>query len=170
MGDHSTEIRNRAIILLLAVYGFRIGEVCKLTLDNICWETELIRVRRSKQGRVQDYPLAAEVGGAILRYLRHVRPRSGYREVFLTLRAPYRPLMKNVGLGIGALMKRSGIQFPRCGPHWLRHACAAHLLSQGFSLKEIGDYLGHRSVQATQIYAKVDLPHYSQWRAKTFLS
>ena len=55
-------------------------------------------------------------------------------------------------------MKSSGIQLPHCGPHLLRHACAAHLLSQGFSLKEIGDHLGHRSAQATQIYAKVDLP------------
>ena len=57
---------SQSIILLLAVYGLRIGEVCKLTLDDIFWETELIRVRRSKQRKVQDYPLTVEVGGAIL--------------------------------------------------------------------------------------------------------
>jgi hypothetical protein len=49
-----------------------------------------------------------------------------------------------------------GIQLPTYGPHGLRHACATHLLSEGFSIKEIGDHLGHRSSQATQIYAKVD--------------
>jgi integrase/recombinase XerD len=38
-----------------------------------------------------------------------------------------------------------------------RHACATHLLAQGLSLKEIGDHLGHRSSDATRIYAKVDL-------------
>ena len=43
------------------------------------------------------------------------------------------------------------------GPHALRHACAAHLVEEGLSLKEIGDHLGHRSSSATQIYAKVDL-------------
>jgi site-specific recombinase XerD len=40
----------------------------------------------------------------------------------------------------------------------LRHACAAHLLEQGSSLKEIGDYLGHRDPESTRLYAKVDLP------------
>jgi DNA-binding transcriptional MerR regulator len=38
----------------------------------------------------------------------------------------------------------------------LRHACATHLLDEGFSLKEIGDQLGHRSTRSTTIYAKVE--------------
>ena len=50
-----------------------------------------------------------------------------------------------------------GIQVPRHGPHWLRHACAGHLVAAGLSLKEIGDHLGHRTAYATRIYAKVDL-------------
>lgn len=41
-------------------------------------------------------------------------------------------------------------------PHVLRHACATHLLDEGFSLKAIGDHLGHRSTRSTRIYAKVD--------------
>ena len=49
------------------------------------------------------------------------------------------------------------IQSLRHGPHSLRHACASHLLAEGFSLKEIGDHLGHRSASATRTYAKVDL-------------
>ena len=50
-----------------------------------------------------------------------------------------------------------GIHLLRRGPHSLRHACAGHLVAEGFSLKEIGDHLGHRSAFATRIYAKVDL-------------
>ncbi|WP_240975293.1 tyrosine-type recombinase/integrase [Paraburkholderia aromaticivorans] len=38
-----------------------------------------------------------------------------------------------------------------------RHACATHLLASGFTLKQIGDHLGHRSAYATRVYAKVDL-------------
>jgi integrase/recombinase XerD len=49
------------------------------------------------------------------------------------------------------------VPLPRYGPHALRHTCATHLLERGLSLKEIGDYLGHRSPEATRIYAKVDL-------------
>ncbi|MCK5653019.1 MAG: tyrosine-type recombinase/integrase, partial [Gemmatimonadetes bacterium] len=43
------------------------------------------------------------------------------------------------------------------GPHGLRHACARHLVEAGLSLKEVGDHLGHRSPEATRIYAKVNL-------------
>jgi site-specific recombinase XerD len=53
-------------------------------------------------------------------------------------------------------VKRLGLQLPHYGPHALRHA--THLMSEGFPLKEIGDYLGHVSMAATRIYSKVDLP------------
>ena len=54
-------------------------------------------------------------------------------------------------------MERLGIRSSKQGPHALRHACATYLLNQGFSLKKVGDHLGHRSLSATQIYAKVDM-------------
>jgi site-specific recombinase XerD len=50
-----------------------------------------------------------------------------------------------------------GVQVAHHGPHALRHACAARLIADGLSLKEIGDHLGHRSTSATSIYAKVNL-------------
>jgi integrase/recombinase XerD len=43
------------------------------------------------------------------------------------------------------------------GPHSLRHACATRLLAEGLSMKEIGDHLGHRKMDTTRVYAKVDL-------------
>ena len=54
-------------------------------------------------------------------------------------------------------LNRLGIAGKRRGPHALRHAAAQHLLDQGLSMKEVGDYLGHRSVSATSSYAKVQL-------------
>jgi integrase/recombinase XerD len=156
-GNDPTQVRDRAVVLLLALYGFRIGEVCQLTLDDFDWMAERIRVRRSKQRRTQDYPLTAEVGEAILRYLKEVRPPSAHRTLFLRLHTPYHPLSP-AGLGtiITTHLKGLGLELPHYGPHVLRHACATHLLSEGFSLKEIGDHLGHRSAAATRIYAKVD--------------
>lgn len=150
-------IRDRAVILLLAVYGWRIGEAAKLTLDDIDWQSERIYVKRLKRRIRQEYPLVPVVGDAILRYLKDVRPKSSHREVFLTLMAPYRP---STTLGLDACVvlriRALGLKLPHYGPHSLRHACATHLLSQGFSLKEIGDHLGHESSQSTRIYAKVD--------------
>ena len=49
------------------------------------------------------------------------------------------------------------MSLPHYGPHALRHACAARLLADGLSLKEIGDQLGHMDPDTTRIYAKVDL-------------
>ncbi len=103
------------------------------------------------------YPLCRPVGDAVLRYLREVRPRCDRREVFLTLRAPFHPLSFALGAMVQRRLRALGLTLPRYGPHALRHACATHLLSQGLSLKEIGDHLGHRSSDATCIYAKVDL-------------
>ena len=58
---------------------------------------------------------------------------------------------------VSSRLSQLNIQSLRHGPHSLRHACAGHLLTEGFSLKEIGDHLGHRSAYATRTYAKVDL-------------
>jgi site-specific recombinase XerD len=58
---------------------------------------------------------------------------------------------------INGKFKALGIEAKHRGPHALRHACAARLVAQGLSFKEIGDHLGHRSASATMTYAKVDM-------------
>lgn len=74
-GDSPTEIRDRAMLLVLTIYGLRSAEVRALRVDDIDWEREIIRIRRSKQLKTQHYPLVHEVGAAIVRYLREVRPK-----------------------------------------------------------------------------------------------
>ncbi len=153
------DIRNRAILMLFAIYGLRATEVATLRLEDIDWEHDLITVPRVKGRGRQLYPLSTTVGNAILRYLQEVRQPCPRREVFLTFSVPLRPISRG---GLYSVTKRHmlqlGISSPHMGPHSLRHACADHLVEEGFSLKEIGDHLGHRSSSATRIYAKVDLP------------
>ena len=157
-GSKPAKLRARAVLLLLAVYGLRAGEVRCLRLDDVDWEQDTIRIVRSKNGRQDTYPLDATVGNAIARYLRHGRPHNATRVLFLTLQAPCRPLSQ------GALYSMVHYRLARVisgkkgrSPHALRHACARHLVDAGLSLKEIGDHLGHRCPEATRIYAKVDL-------------
>ena len=83
-GNTPSEIRDHAMLLIIAVYGVRSGEVRHLRLEDIDWEREIIRIRRPKQRKSQHYPLVREVGAAILRYLREVRPKCKLREIFLT--------------------------------------------------------------------------------------
>jgi integrase/recombinase XerD len=157
-GDSPSEIRDRAMLLVIAVYGVRSGEVRHLLFEDIDWEREIIRIRRPKQRKSQHYPLVREVGAAILRYLREVRPKCKLREIFLTQVQPYRTLTATgFGTMVRKRLQRLGLVLPCYGPHALRHSCATHLLAEGVSLKEIADHLGHVSLAATQMYAKVDL-------------
>jgi site-specific recombinase XerD len=156
-GDHPIDVRDRAILMLLVSHGFRAGEVIWLRLDDFDWEREQLSISRAKSSRVQTYPLSHPVGEAVLRYLKEVRPRCSHREVFLTCRAPFRPLGAGLWRIVALRLRHLGVALPHSGPHALRHACATHLLSKGLSLKEIGDHLGHRRPDTTRIYTKVDL-------------
>ncbi|MBS4095469.1 MAG: tyrosine-type recombinase/integrase [Sulfuricella sp.] len=159
-GARPVDIRDRAILLLLAVYGLRAGEVQRLQLKDLDWEHELLHIRRGKRGPVQQLPLSHTVGEAILRYLREVRPRTTCREVFLTIPVPFRPLTSGViSQIVSHRWQPLNVTLEHRGSHSLRHACATRLINQGVSLKEIGDQLGHRSLEATRIYTKVDLAH-----------
>lgn len=157
-GATARDLRDRAILLLFAVYGFRSAEVRRLRLEDINWHRETISPPRPKQRKVGIYPLNREIGAAIIAYLRHARPTTQHRNVFLTLRRPFRPLS---GEGLSTMVSvrqvRLGQKLKRHGPHGLRHACATYLLAEGFTLKEIGDHLGHSMIRATEAYAKVDL-------------
>ncbi|HEY7159397.1 MAG TPA: tyrosine-type recombinase/integrase [Gemmataceae bacterium] len=158
-GDRPADIRDHALLLLLAVYGLRASEVVRLRLEDFDWERELFTVRLSKSGRSRTYPLARSVAAAILRYLKEVRPRTVLREVFLArCHAPVRPLHRcTLYLLVSRRLRVVSPALARFGPHALRHACATHLLQEGLSLKEIGDYLGHSNPESTRAYAKVDL-------------
>ena len=156
--DKATDLRARAIVLLLALYGLRCGEVAGLRLDDMDWINEILHVTRPKQRCTQQYPLNQTVGDAILRYIKKARPQCAYRQLFLTLDAPIRPLLPRcISHIVRSRLTILGIDVPKKGAHCLRHACARHLLDAGFSLKQIGDQLGHRSSSATREYVKVDL-------------
>jgi len=157
-GDRPLDVRDRAVLLLLAVYALRSIEVRTLKLDDVDWERNLLFVPRTKGRRTEPYPLSPTVGEAIVRYLERARPRSSYREIFLTVEAPIRPLGSGT---VSSIVARRALSLnppvvPH-GAHALRHACATHLLEQGLSLKEIGDHLGHRDLNSTARYASVNL-------------
>lgn len=158
--DRSTAVgrRDYAILLLLARLGLRSGEVTSLELDDIDWQDGCFRVH-GKSGRRTQLPLPKDVGDAIVAYLRHGRPRSSSRRVFLRARAPFRGFLRQsaVGTVVRRALLRAGIEAPTTGAHQFRHGLATQMLRQGASLAEIGELLGHRSPETTKVYTKVDL-------------
>jgi site-specific recombinase XerD len=150
--------RDYAILMLIATYGMRAGEITALRLDDIDWRNDILHVRHSKTGMASTLPLLREPGEALLNYLKTARPRSAFREIFLRLRAPYRPFTDGSALYAVARNRvdAAGITGSgKKGPHALRHARAVSLLRAGVSLKGIGDILGHRSTVSTGAYLKL---------------
>lgn len=100
--------------------------------------------------------LSSIVGEAILDYLKHGRPQTKHRHVFLRSIAPVVPISHAaISSRAGHYLRKAGVQVPRPGSHTLRHTCVQRLVEADFTLKTIGDYVGHRSPSSTQIYSKV---------------
>jgi integrase/recombinase XerD len=148
--------RDYAMLLLLATYGLRGCEVAALTLDDIDWRNDRLKIRERKAGNSTAYPLSSVVGAAIVDYLKNARPGSTYRQVFLRALAPFVPI-SSAAVSCRAIyyIRKAGIAVPRPGAHTLRHSCVQRLVNANFSLKHIGDYVGHRNAASTQIYGKV---------------
>lgn len=158
--DRSTAqgTRDYAILLILITYGMRAQQVVSLQLEDVNWRKGTLHFRAAKRGRDVDVPLTAAVGESIVDYLRRGRPSSSVRSLFLTMRPPWRALrsasIRNI---VSRAFGAAGIPTPHRGSHAIRHAWATQMLTKGQSLKTIADLLGHRSIETTRIYAKVDL-------------
>ena len=155
----TTGRRDYAIILLLATYGLRIGQVTALRLQDIRWKEGIIRFGASKGGKQLTLPLSASVAEALLEYIEKDRYEVHHQDVFLTVRKPIRPLSKNnnFSTNLHKYYGQAGIQSPVQGSRPIRHAFATKLLEKGTSIKTIADLLGHRWIDTTFIYTKVDI-------------
>lgn len=150
--------RDYAILLLLVAYGLRAREVAALALDDVDWRRNRLHVPARKADHSSVYPLSTVVGEALLAYLQHGRPASEDRHVFLRGLAPRGPIGHHaVSLLATRHLHEAGITIAKAGSHTFRHTCVQRLVDADFSLKAIGDYVGHRSPQSTEIYAKVAL-------------
>lgn len=151
-------LRDHAIVLLLAHYGLRAGEIARLRLDDIDWRGDRFHVRHSKTGSRSVLPLLPAVGAALLAYLRRGRPATSAREVFVRAHAPYRGFASGSSLytPLRGRLDAAGVQTTgKRGPHAFRHARAVSLLRSGVPPKVIGDVLGHRSPTSVTPYLKL---------------
>ncbi len=148
--------RDYAILLMLVTYGLRACEAAKLTLDDIDWKHERLQIPDRKAGNCTAYPLAGVSAEALIDYLKNGRPETAERRLFLRVVAPRGPLgTGGVGASVALYLQKAGIKVHRAGSHTLRHTCVQRLIDAEFPLKTIGDYVGHRRSQSTEVYAKV---------------
>lgn len=155
--DRSTVVgvRDFAMMMLVARLGLRSIEVARLELGDVDWRAGEILIR-GKARRQDRLPLPVEVGEALVAYLSSGRNPADAVHVFLTCRAPRRPIRADlVGDVVERACKRADL--PKVGPHRLRHALARELLRKGAGLVAISQVLRHQDLATTALYAKVDL-------------
>lgn len=151
----SRGLRDHAILLMLAVYGLRGGEICNLRLDDIDWRADSLRIRHTKTNACSTMPLLTPVGDALLDYLRLARPQAECREIFIRSVAPY-TRMKNLYSMVDRRLAAAGVTpVGKRGPHIFRHARAVEMLRATVPQKIIGDVLGHRYTSSTNAYLKL---------------
>jgi len=159
--DRSTPrgLRDRAMILCIARLGLRASEVVRLRLEDIDWRAATLNVPTRKTGRGALLPLVADVGEALVEYIEHGRPTTTSHHIFVLhhrrVGEPASPQV--VSDAVTAALDKAGVEAPIRGANLLRHTLATRLIRSGASLKEIADLLGHRCIETTQIYAKLDL-------------
>jgi integrase len=154
--------RDYAVLLLAIRYGMRPSDIRQLRLDDVQWRRRLIAIRQAKTGRPLTLPLLPEIAEALAEYLRHGRPATAAREIFIRHRAPFVPFVptNNLTAIVRPLFRRTGLD-QRSGGRGLyvfRHTLASGLLAAGCPIKSIADVLGHQSTDTTMEYATVNLP------------
>ncbi len=152
-------IRDRAILLLLARLGLRAGDIVQMRLQDIDWKGAWIQVS-GKNRRQTRLPLNQEIGEAIVSYLQKARPPVHHDALFVCCRAPFRPFGSHcaVSVVVDRAIRRAGVTRPSRGAaHLLRHSLASSMLREGATLQQISVLLRHKSIETTQIYAKVDV-------------
>jgi integrase len=128
-----------------------------LTLDDIDWRQGVVTILAGKGRRERLLPLPASLGQAITAYLRQGRTASADRHLFLRHSGPIRtPLTCHL---ITNMLRRASARAlgRSVSTHTLRHTAATRMRCAGHSVKGIADVLGHRCVDTTMIYVKLDI-------------
>jgi len=155
----ATGRRDYAMALCMTELCLRVSEVAALCLEDVNWRKATIRVASSKGRRARVLPLPRRVGQALAAYLRHDRPAGTQRRLFLRLHVPRgEPVTKElIRSRIRYAYAACGIGRAFTGTHVLRHSAACRMHRRGVPLKQIADWLGHRSLDSTVVYARANM-------------
>lgn len=157
--ENEGTVQERAILELTYGAGLRVSEICGLDLLDLDLEGGLVRVV-GKGAKTRVVPIGRMAQAALRLWLAE-RARLDAEQTHATALF--------VGARGGRLYARAVQRLveqhrPACGesgatPHWLRHACATHMLESGADLRSIQELLGHSSLRTTQRYTHVDVQH-----------
>lgn len=155
--DSLLGMRDRAMLAICYGCGLRRNEAAGLEVRDIDPARSLVHVRWGKGGKSRYVPMVGRIKSDVVHYLLHARPMLMTQHVHpvfftgingrpLSGSAMYERLKKL--LHTGRIDKAAGL-------HSLRHSIATHLLENGMPLSSIARFLGHASLESTQIYTHI---------------
>ena len=162
--DISTRKGRRDLALLSLMYdsAARVQEICDLTVDDIrLSDTPIVRLY-GKGRKVRDVPLEKPCANIMKKYMEENGLRSGEILENPLFFNNHRKKLSRSGVSyilkkyVDSINSNSIIIASNITPHCLRHSKAMHMLEAGVNLIYIRDYLGHESIETTQIYAKAN--------------
>lgn len=143
-------IRDHLLVLMMFRHGLRVSEAVTVKIDDVDLKRSRLWVRRLKNGLSVEHPIPGDELRAIKRYLKERDSRLPW--LFLSERG--QPMTRQtVSYMITTVAKRA--KLPHVHPHMLRHSCGFYLADQGYDLRLIQDYLGHRDPKHTVHYTRV---------------
>nr|WP_237488111.1 tyrosine-type recombinase/integrase [Hufsiella ginkgonis] len=154
-GDDLLGLRDRAILGICYGCGLRKNEAISLNTADILLEKDLVLVRKGKGYKARFVPLSGANKTDIEYYLNYGRPylvNGKKQEAFLVGILGNR--FTNIFGRLQQLKAKTAIT-KSFGPHTLRHSIATHLIESGMELEQVKDFLGHESLESTQIYTHV---------------
>jgi integrase/recombinase XerD len=149
--------RDFAMALCLCRLGLRALEVASLRLADVDCHAQTLHLRHTKTGQGRLLPLPPDVAEAIRAYEQGGRPATDAQVLFVRHRAPWDAGRRSdlVLMAMRSAFIRAGLMHK--GAHILRHTFATRLHRRGVNLKIIADLLGHRSLNTTSRYARINL-------------
>lgn len=158
---HPQGYRNRAILEILYGSGIRVSELINLSLSNLFFEENLIRVT-GKGNKQRLVPMGKLTKKFILFYINNFRVQQKIDSVYqdiVFLNRNGKILTRQM---IFTIIKQLGLKAnikKKIGPHTFRHSFATHLLENGADLRTIQILMGHENITTTEVYTHLDTKH-----------
>ncbi len=154
--------RDYAVLHLAATSGLRAGDIVSLTLDDIDWRNDEIRIIQGKTSEQLALPIQHDVLISIADYILSGRPQTADRHVFVRHCAPYTSYRDGVSIAclFRKYQKKAGLTHiigDGKTLHGLRRGLGTSMVENGIPVETVAQVLGHKGIRATRQYIEADL-------------
>ena len=154
--------RDYAIILMVVRLGFRVSDIRATKLSSLDWNRKTIRLNMVKTKQPIELPILDDIGWAVIDYLKNGRPKTSCERLFVRHRPPYSAFGEGASFheSLRRYMVKANLAIPlgvHYGMHSLRSSLAKNMLEAQAPLPVISEVLGHKNINTTGIYLKIDI-------------